>query len=339
MTFDWTAFAPTAAAAFDGSDIRCFGDAGAELAATAAGDTVLAPLTHLGVISCLGEDAKGFLHNQLTSDVNHLNPGHAQHAAWCTAKGRMLASFIVLRADAGYLLQLSADLLPAMLKRFQMYVLRAKVKLADSSATHVLVGVAGRQAEAALTGAGLPVPSAALAVAEFHSGRVLRLADDRFEVLMAADAAPGLWTALSRTARPVGTPAWRWLDIQAALPLVTERTKEEFVPQMANFDQLGGVSFHKGCYPGQEVVARTQYLGKVKRHLYRVAAAQPLAAGDALFSPAEPDHACGMIVNAAPAPAGGFEALAVLQESGAAGPVTVGARDGLLLSAINPVAA
>ena len=338
MTFDWTAFAPAAAATFDGSEVRCFSDAAAERALAAAGETVIAPLTHLGVISCLGEDAKAFLHNQLTSDINHLGHGQAQHSAWCTAKGRMIASLVVLRTDAGYLLQLSADVLPGVLKRLQMFVLRSKVKLTDSSGNHALLGLAGREATAALSAAGLPVPTAALAVAEFHSGRVLRLADERFEIIVAVDAVAEIWTALTRTARPVGTPVWRWLDVRAGVPLITARTQEEFVPQMTNIDRLGGVSFHKGCYPGQEIVARTQYLGKVKRHLYRVTGPATLSAGDTLYSNTEPDHACGMIVIGAPAPEGNGEALAVLLENVLAGPVHVGARDGVALSSIQPVA-
>ena len=107
----------------------------------------------------------------------------------------------------------------------------------------------------------------------------------------------------------------QWLDIQAGIPLITAQTKEEFVPQMADFERLGAVSFHKGCYPGQEIIARTQYLGKVKRHLYRAHSASPMAAGNAIFSPANPDHPCGMVANAAPAPTGGYDALVVVQEN------------------------
>ena len=146
-----------------------------------------------------------------------------------------------------------------------------------------------------------------------------------------------LWQKLSIKARPAGIPAWRWLDIQAAFPLVTLATKEEFVPQMADFEKIGGVSFHKGCYPGQEVVARTQYLGKVKRHLYRLTSEQTLKAGDVLHSPDNPDQSCGMVMTAAASPAGGYEALAVVQ-SNFSGNVRLGALDGPKVSAtaVNP---
>lgn len=339
MTFDWMASGPAGVIDAENHLVANFGDAGAELAAAAAGSVVVAPLVQLGLISCQGEDARGFLHNQLTSDVNHLNHGQAQHAAWCSAKGRMLASFVVMRTEAGYLLRLSADLVPAIAKRLQMFVLRAKVKVSDVSPTHVNFGVAGNSAASALESAGMPVPAAVMTCAEFQSGRVLRLDESRFEIIVNSDAASRVWGALAALARPVGTPVWQWIDIARGLPVISSATQEEFVPQMTNFDKLGGVSFHKGCYPGQEIIARTQYLGKVKRHLYRVSAASTLAAGQPLFSTVEPDHACGMVVSAAPAPDGGFVALAVIQEGAAAADVHVAAFDGHRLTAVEPVAA
>lgn len=313
----WQEFLGAAGARFDNGVLADFGDASGELHA-ARDATVLAPLSHLGLIECAGEDAKDFLHNQVTSDINHLASDAAQHSAWCSAKGRMLASFLVSRNGPAYRLRLSADLVPAILKRLQMFVLRSKVSVADASATHALLGLSGPQAEAALRAAALPVPLQALEAAAFTAGQVIRLDDARFEIIVANEAAGELWRQLVAHARPVATPAWRWLDIQAGIPLITEATREEFVPQMANFEQIGGVSFHKGCYPGQEIVARTQYLGKVKRHLYRTRTAEAPLAGMPIFSPETPEHACGMVVNAAPAPDGGYVALAVIQEGAAA---------------------
>lgn len=329
----WQEFLGAAGARFDNGLPADFGDAPGELLA-ARDATVLAPLAHLGLLACVGEEAKTFLHNQMTSDINHLAADGAQHSAWCSAKGRMLASFLLFRDGPDYRLQLAADLLPAIHKRLQMFVLRAKVSITDASAACELLGVSGPQAEAALHEAGLPVPAKALESAAFSAGKVIRLDAVRFEVVVASAAAGELWDKLARRARPVGTPAWRWLDIQAGIPLVSEATREEFVPQMANFEQIGGVSFHKGCYPGQEIVARTQYLGKVKRHLYRIRAAETLAAGCPIFSPESPEHACGMVVNAAPAPEGGYVALAVIQESFvAAGDLELGAPGGARLDA------
>jgi folate-binding protein YgfZ len=311
----WRTFLESAGAVIApaGDEVASFGDAAGELA-TAAGGTVLVPLAHLALIEAAGEDAKAFLHSQLTSDINHLQPGQVQHSAWCTAKGRMQASFLAWRGGESYRLALAADLLAPTLKRLQMYVLRAKAKLAARDDL-VLLGIAGPAAAGRLAAAGLPAPTAVMASAENGEARVLQIEPGRFVVEASASAAVALWPVLADGARPAGTPAWRWLDVQAAFPLVTAATREEFVPQMADFENIVGVSFHKGCYPGQEVVARTQYLGKVKRHLYRVRSAVPLPAGGDLHSPDNPDQAAGKVVCATPAPDGGWVGLAVVQSN------------------------
>ncbi|WP_291992071.1 folate-binding protein [Candidatus Accumulibacter sp. ACC003] len=294
-----------------------FGDAAAELTAAQAAHaaTIVSPLSHLAVLEVSGSDAADFLHQQFTSDVKHLATDGAQYSAWCSAKGRMLASFLIVRNGPVYQLQLSADLLPAIAKRLQMFVLRSKVSISDQTAAREIIGLSGQHAAVALQAAGLPVPSGELSANAFAGGVVIRLDGTRFAIIVASDAAAALWEQLLVDARPVGTLVWQWLDIRAGVPLITERTKEEFVPQMANFEQLGAVSFHKGCYPGQEIIARAQYLGKVKRHLYRAHADAPMSAGDAIYSPASPQHPCGLVANAAPAPAGGYDALAIVQES------------------------
>ncbi|MGP1666524.1 MAG: CAF17-like 4Fe-4S cluster assembly/insertion protein YgfZ [Rhodanobacter sp.] len=328
MNTQWQEFLGAAGASFDKGLVTGFGDEESELKA-ARDATIIAPLAHLGLLECTGDEAKAFLHNQVTSDINHLGVDAAQHSAWCSAKGRMLVSFLLFRNGPDFQIQLAADLAPATLKRLQMYILRAKVKVSDLSNRYQLIGLSGVQAEAALQEALLPVPQRLLDAVPFAEGKVIRLDATRFEIVVGNEVAGELWRKLAVVARPVGTRAWQWLEVQAGVPLITDATKEEFVPQMANFDQLGGVSFHKGCYPGQEIIARTQYLGKVKRHLYRLDAAVPMAAGDAVYSPENPEHPCGMVVNAAPAPDGGYAALAVIQENFvAAGDLELGAPGG-----------
>jgi folate-binding protein YgfZ len=338
MNPNWRSFLESSGARFAGEspDVPDFGDAAAELQA-AAKQTVVAPLLHLGLIEAFGEDACAFLHSQFTSDVNHLSEAQAQHAGWCTAKGRMQASFVIWRRGESYLLGVAADLQEATQKRLQMFVLRSKVKLASRSDDIALIGVSGPQGEAALAAAGLPCPAETMTSANNGDASVIRLDGSRWLVALPVDAATAAWPKLTSVARPVGTPAWRWLDIQHAFPLVTLATKEEFVPQMADFEKIGGVSFHKGCYPGQEVVARTQYLGKVKRHLFRLSSETPLAAGNALYSPDNPDQSCGMVMTAAPSPAGGYAALAVVQSNFAEN-VHLGALDGpaVQATAVNP---
>lgn len=338
MNPNWRSFLESAEANFSaaGDEVLDFGDAAGELLA-AGKQTVVVPLTHLGVLSARGADAKRFLHNQLTNDINHLAAPEIRLAGWCNAKGRMLASLLAWsEAEDSYQLLLAADLLEATRKRLQMFVLRDKVTL-EAADNPVLLGLAGAQADAALSDAGLVVPESDLQFSSADGITVLRLAAQRFVLAVPLAALPTLWQKLGNRARPAGVPVWRWLDVQAAFPLVTLATREEFVPQMADFDKLGGVSFHKGCYPGQEVVARTRYLGKVKRHLYRLSAEVALAAGDDLYSPENLEQAAGKVMTAAPSPTGGHVALAVVQEA-CAGNLLLGSRDGTPVhaSAVNP---
>jgi folate-binding protein YgfZ len=307
-----------------------FGDPQGELAATQSG-TILAPLAHFGLIRCSGEDAPNFLHNLLTNDVNHLQDGQAELNGFCSAKGRMLADFLMWRDGHDYFLRLSTDIQPAIQKKLGMYVLCLKVKLADAGSEFVLLGVAGREADSAVRAVANEVPAEPLRVERFGEGCLIRIDAQRFVLAVRNEAAEALWAKLSAAARPVGTDAWRWLDITTGISHITAPTQEEFVPQMVNFDLIGGVSFTKGCYPGQEVVARTKYLGRIKRRMYRIhvpGVACPQAGTD-LFSADLPDQSCGKVVNAAAAPGGGCEALAVLiMASAVAGEVRLGAVDG-----------
>lgn len=310
------------------------GQPAAELTAASTGN-VLAPLAHLALIRADGEDAESFLHSQLTADIKNLKAGQLTHAAWCTAKGRMLASFLVWRVDGGFRLLLADDLVEPVLKRLQMFVLRAKVKLSAGN-DRLVLGFSGPQASQ-LAGHGDDAVQSILTGDGPDATTTLRLSCGR--CLCVADLATTRqrWTAAGASATPVGTTAWQWLDIRAAFPLVTAATREEFVPQMADFEKIGGVSFHKGCYPGQEIVARTQYLGKVKRHLFRLESSVPLAAGDEIHSPENPDQSVGRVMTATPAPGGGYHALAVAQ-SGHAQALRLGKVDGpaLAATAVNP---
>jgi folate-binding protein YgfZ len=308
------------------------------LARLAAGATILAPLGHLGEIGCSGADSTAFLHNQLTSDINHLENGAAQYSAWCTAKGRMLASFLVQRDDDKFALICADSLVDALTKRLRMFILRSRVTISDHRPSLLLAGIAGSAAESCLVQAGLPVPATAMSTLPHATGSVLRLHDGRFLLRVERVAAAALWERLAMAATPVASSVWRWLDVRAGMPWITAATSEEFVPQMVGFDRLGGVSFHKGCYPGQEVIARTQYLGKVKRHLYRASGSSAIAPGAPLFGQEDSAVPCGVVVDAVAAADGGNALLAVVQESAAAGTVRVGSRDGEILMQLTPVA-
>ncbi|MCC7100743.1 MAG: folate-binding protein YgfZ [Rubrivivax sp.] len=259
-----------------------------------------AELSRHGLIAVRGEEARPFLHNQLTNDIEHLDAAHARLAGWCSPKGRLLASFVALAADGGILLQVARDIAPAVSKRLSMFVLRTKAKVTDESDSWKQYGTWGPGAASRLAAAGLPVPRGPLACATVDGAAVVAMEADRFLVV-------------SREPRPAlaegGTADdWALAEIRAARPFITQSTQDQFVPQMANLEVLGGVDFKKGCYPGQEIVARTQYRGILKRRMDLVEADEPIAEGQSLVSDDFPDQASGMVVNAV-----GREGLAVLQ--------------------------
>jgi len=291
----------------------------------------------LGMIRVAGDDAATFLHSQLTNAVEDLSADTARLAGYCSPKGRLMASFLMWRDAEGIVLQLSADIQPPIQKRLTMFVLRAKAKLSDLSATHRMLGVAGAGAEAALKQAGLPAPQGPLAAASADGVTVIRLADadgePRWQVVAAADRITSLERSLGATLAAAAPAFWDWLDIASGMPRIAAATQEQFVPQMINFELIGGVNFRKGCYPGQEVVARSQYRGTLKRRMWRVHGDGDVPAAAAeIFRPEDPEQPCGMLVNAAPAPQGGWDGLAELKIDAATGALHLGAAAGPAVS-------
>ncbi len=287
-----------------------FGDPYRELAAADRG-AVACPLPDWTALTVAGPDATAFLHGQFTNDVAGLAVGAVQVNGYCSPKGRMLATFPLARtADAEYLLAVPADIAPALVRRLRMFVLRSKVVVMPLADTHVCIGSAGT---AGTGSAGPP------AVRVETDATVLGLPDGRTLTVCPAAMAPACWERATRAATPAGAPVWDWLAIRAGVPVVTAATQDKFVPQMLNFELIGGVNFQKGCYPGQEIVARMQYLGRLKERLYRahVGGTETVAAGTSLFGAQFGDQACGTIVNAAPAPGGGHDVLAVIQTASA----------------------
>jgi folate-binding protein YgfZ len=256
----------------------------------------VARLVDWGVIRARGADATSFLHGQLSSDIAHLDASRARLAGYCSAKGRLLASFIVWRAaDDELLLACSADLLAPTLKRLRMFVLRAKCVLSDASAELPLFGLAGPQAAAWLADA---PPGAAWSRCEHEGRTVIRLPDaaGQARYLCAGDVAPPL--------SPLLLEDWRWLEVRSGVARIEQATVEQFVPQMLNYELLGGVDFEKGCYPGQEVVARSQYRGSVKRRSFLFETDASASAGEDVFHAADPAQPAGKVVNAAAQPVG-----------------------------------
>lgn len=319
MNPHWQAYLQGRQAIIQDGRVIHYGNAAAELASIRSA-VVLTDLSHFGLICFSGEDAESFLQGQLSCDVRLAHPSAAVYGSYCNPKGRMLASFLLWHDKSGYIMQLPVALQPAIQKRLSMYVLRAKVKLTDGSDTLIRIGVAGRNASASIAKVLDEIPERDLGMFHGEKGSVLRLAQDRFELLVAPEQGPEVWECLSKDAVPVGAPCWDWLEIKVGIPVITPATQEQFIPQMANLDAIGGISFQKGCYPGQEIVARSQYLGKIKRRMYLanvlpVTPEIPVKAGDELFSDDMGEQSSGMVVNATASPDGGFDALAVIQTS------------------------
>ncbi|WP_417071200.1 YgfZ/GcvT domain-containing protein [Niveibacterium terrae] len=281
----------------------------------ASTETVTVPLTHLGLIRASGEDAATLLHNLLSSNIEALKPDEAVRSSLNTPKGRMLADFLVWRDGGDVLLQLAAELAPAIARKLSMFVLRAKAKLVDASEEVAAIGLAGPRLAEVLETLGLALPEQAMQTRDDEGIRVVRLDEQRVMLIAASAAAPELWRKLiAAGACAAGPLAWRLLDIRAGIPQITAATQEEFVAQMINFELIGGVNFRKGCYTGQEIIARMQYRGTLKKRMYRARIdAEAPAPGSDVFASDFGDQPAGKIVSSAPSPEGGCEVLVCVQ--------------------------
>jgi folate-binding protein YgfZ len=278
-----------------------------------------ARLTDWGVIRAHGADAATFLHSQLTQDIEGLGQHEARLAGYCSPKGRLLASFVVWRpAPDEVLLACSADLLAPTLKRLSMFVLRAKCKLSDASADLALYGIVGDA-----------VPAAVGAVQREADRTLIRLAD--------AEGQPRALLAQPAGAAAPELPAldlatWNWLEVCSGVARIVAPTVEQFVPQMVNLEVVGGVNFKKGCYPGQEIVARSQYRGTVKRRAMLFDSDAELQPGQEVFHSDDPGQPAGLVANAARGPRGSSSALIEVKLAAlAGGSWHAGSADGPLL--------
>lgn len=328
MNTTWQKFLQQQGAMMQDNIVQNFGDPSSELVATQSG-TILCDLSQFGTLKISGAEAQSFLQNLLSSDVNAVHIRHAKLSSLNSPQGRILASLLIWQSGGDYFLQLPGSLCAAIQKLLSKYILRAKVKIEDTgdqnfSIPIISFGLAGEHAETLIQQHFSEVPQDKFDAQPFDHGNIIRLDAQRFQINIAATHAIGLWQKLSTksqsaNAQTAGSPCWDWLQIHAGIPVILPATQEQFVAQMVNLELLGGVSFKKGCYPGQEIVARMQYLGKLKRRMYLAhikATDHPIPqAGDELFSADMEEQSCGRIVNAAAAPGGGYDVLAVVQIS------------------------
>lgn len=272
------------------------------------------PLEGLGLIRASGPEARSFLQSQLSNDAKLLTPAQGQLSGYCSPKGRLLAVFTVLQlGEDDFALALPSTLVPPTLKRLKMFVLRSKLVLSDASAELSTFGVMGEQIAETFTAQGFAVPTSDYGVAQHEGVWLLRRPGPvpRFELR----AAPERLAALQQTLNlpPASTDDWALAEVLAGTPQVTAETSDHFVPQTINLDTAGGVSFTKGCYPGQEIVARVHYLGRVKQRLHLSAAKEAAAPGTAVFVARADGQAVGEVMASAPWPGQGHALLLTLQ--------------------------
>jgi tRNA-modifying protein YgfZ len=295
------------------------------------GNNILCDLSHLGLLEIGGTDAVTFLQGQVTNDVKLLNGTNVHYTAYCNPKGRMLGLFLAFAHYDHLHLQLNRELLEPIMKRLKMYVMRSKVEIKDVSESIIKFGIDGLEASQILASSLAKIPTENYELVTLENATVLKLptiaGHSRFEIFTDEANAPVIWNALKTKFQLVEKSHWDWLEIHAGIPDIDIKTQEQFVPQMLNLDILNGINFKKGCYTGQEIVARTHYLGTVKRRTYLASicpASQSVSApqaGDKLLDSAQ--NEVGQFVRVAPNANNGFDVLAEMRiEAQQAGNVT-----------------
>lgn len=263
-------------------------------------------LDDLALIRARGAEARSFLQSQLSNDIAEIGPARAQLSGYCSPKGRLLAVFTVseLESADSLGLELPAELLPATLKRLRMFVLRSKLLLEDAGAEWPALGLAGHQSGEILRTLQLEVPDGPMTSTETQGVQVLRRPGDwpRYRLRASPERIAALEAALAALPR-LAPSHWSLGELLAGVPVVRTATSEHFVPQTVDLDFAGGISFSKGCYPGQEIVARVHYLGRLKQRLHLASSVLPAVPGTSVYAPGE-SQAVGEVMDSATDPAG-----------------------------------
>ena len=315
MNAEWKTFLENAGAEYDKETLVSFGNIERERRATLGGD-VMCDLAQYKILAIVGEDAKTFLQGQVINDTNLLDDNHSQLSGFCTSKGRLISSFRLFEQQSSLFAVIPESLFEKTLTQLNMYILRAKVQLGDASESLIQLGVSGEKAAEQLKDYLGSLPENVNDVFQNDKLIVIKIADQRFHILGDLESCKTLWQNIDVHCTPVGNQHWSLLNIKDGLPEITEDTTEAFIPQMVNLNSLGAISFTKGCYTGQEIVARTHYLGKQKRRMYRIhikSDAEPKAGDDLATETSTDSQYIGTIVSAQPDAGSGYQALAVIQ--------------------------
>lgn len=325
MKPDWKQFLVERGAEFDSDTLLHFGNPERERRIPPQG-AILCDLSHIGLISASGNDAETFLQGQLSNDIQQVDEHQAQLSSYSSPKGRAISTFQIALRQGTYYLSLSADILEPVLKRLRMFVMRSQVSLEDATDSLVHFGYSDPRGEERLSNIIGTIPLQPLAVVQSGNLTIIRQPAPvpRFEILGELDDACELWTKLGVNAAGVGRNTWDYYDVEAGIPHVTADSSEAWVAQMMNLHLIDAISFSKGCFPGQEVVARLKYLGKNKRQTYRLGIdAIELPEVGTVINNAGGAEA-GKVLNAALNPDGKVEILAVMKTSEIGAELTLG---------------
>lgn len=326
MNQNWRAFLESRSARIDATSDDSGAQAGTAVFPNAPVDAecALVDLSHLGLIAIGGPEAMDFLQGQVSNDLRELSDSHSQLSSHCSAKGRMLANFRALRIEDSLFLVLPRTQMEPLLKRLRMFLLRAKATIDDASDALVCFGIVGRCADGALGELFGALPSGDNDMTRSGDATLIRVPGPvpRYLFIGPAELAQGVWQLAAEQAVEANADLWALHDIRAGLPTVWPETSDAFVPQMTNMQLIDGVSFTKGCYTGQEVVARMQYLGKLKRRMYTAEVETDVAPrpGDLLNVPgSKSEQASGRVVDARAIAPGRYALLVVVEISAAEG--------------------
>ena len=316
MNDEWKQFLLSINATIENNTVKNFAHSIDE-EQTAYSNLVLADLSHYALIEASGDDVLEFLQGQLTNDIKLVTENIGQLSAYCNPKGRILANFRIFKRQQHYFLRMRSDISEATLKRLRMFVMRSKVELIDRSNELSHVGIAGLNATKKLATLFNKLPQNTDESSTENDITIIRLTGTlpRYEVHGTVEKVKELWEKLQKDAVTIGENSWNLLTIRAAIPEIVSETVEAFVPQMVNLQAINSLSFTKGCYPGQEVVARMHYLGKLKRRLFIGSTKSDSlpTSGEPIMTSDESEQKVGQIVTASWSKDKNIEFLAVLQ--------------------------
>lgn len=304
-----------------------------------AGQTVISVLDGTGLLGITGPDSSKFLQGQLTCNMQDITSVASRPGAHCTHKGRMVASFRLLQQhDGAYLFVLPQETLGGLQKSLGKYIVFSKAKLRDASDDYLLLGISGNDAATRVSALFGAAPSALHAQQAHDCGIAVcvNASAPRFLCLLQREQAQAAWQQLAAGNNTVVTDShyWRLLDIRDGIGEVHAQTIEEFIPQMLNLQVLDGISFTKGCYTGQEIVARMQYRGILKKAMYRISGEGSLPAPNDAILQAGHEQAVGHLVIAEMSGAGLWEGLAVIQHDAIAAPLQLAGGSALQVLAL-----